>query len=188
MNVSVTVKVQGLDELLKRMDRADAITVEEHGRAMTTAVAHLQAETIGSMEDAAVENQQAMASGSIPLAPANPERVQNILQSKVTNQGTNVRGEMKSKGHKTFYLTMIENGRAAGKFPPVAKMAAWAQETLGVDDQEARREGRRLSRAIGLIGIRGNPVLEKSLNRATREILQAFDQANERIVERLAKG
>lgn len=186
MNVSVTVKVQGLDELLKRMDRADAITVEEHGRAMMTAMTHLQAETIGSMEDAAVENQQAMASGSIPLAPANPERVQNILQSKVTNQGTNVRGEMKSKGHKTFYLTMIENGRAAGKFPPVAKMTAWAEETLGMSEGDAKRYGRQLAKRIGGSGIRGTPVLEKSLNKTIPQILNAFDQANERIVERLA--
>lgn len=186
--INVTVKVQGLDELMSRMNRMDAITVEEHTRAMTSALTTLQGETIGSLEESAEQNRQAMMSESAPaLAPANPAKMQSILQSKVTNRGSAVQGEMKPKGSRTFYLTLIESGRAAGKYPKVTPLVAWAEETLGMSGDEAKMYGRQLAKRIGGSGIRGTPVLEKSLNKAIPRILNAFDQAHERIVERLAR-
>lgn len=185
--INVSVKVQGLDELMSRMNRMDAITVEEHTRAMASAVTRLQKETVASMQEAASENRQVMMSESAPaLAPANPAKVENILQSRVTNRSTWVQGTMKSKGSKTFYLTLIESGREAGRYPKVAPLVAWAEETLGMSEGDAKRYGRQLAKRIGGSGIRGTPVLEKSLNKTIPQILNAFDQANERIVERLA--
>lgn len=103
-------------------------------------------------------------------------RLQNSITHRISGGGGNLTGEA---GPSVKYGVYVERGRAPGRPPPVAAVAAWA-----------RRHGISpflVARAIGRKGVKPAPFLLPAYEKNRGRILDLFGKVADRVVE-VARG
>lgn len=190
MPMTMAVDVSKVEAKVKKLDRAPEIMTRTYTATMRDVVGMVSSALSDNLMDAAARGQSEMAGAVMgeavrPVAPANPDKITDMLQTAVAADGPDVLGKILPTDKKRFYLQMIEEGRARGGYPPSGALADWAMATLGVSEADAKRAGRALSKAIGLMGIQGSPMMRQTLDKKQAEITRAFEQAGQQIVKEL---
>jgi len=150
------------------------------------AVVHQQAtRNLGS---AASAHRSSMSSSyGTALTPVNEALTNSMLQgTTVTGNGGMPVGKVSAISQRRVYLNSIEGGRPAGKYPSYAKLAAWAENTLGLDGESAKAAGKQLAKAIGRSGIRANPTMAKSYEEVRAQVDAMASQATDQVIKDMA--
>ena len=204
--VSVGIDETDLLQQLKMLQGFDAVATEEFKGAMQHAVNIAKQVEIEDMVSLAQQNQATMrgqiGSTFTPLAPVNPRSpASNLSTTVVVNGPADVIGVVgPHTGLGQAYIKLTQEGRPAGKAPPVGPLQGWAERVLGVvpgPDKVTKRgknkgkvrhdrsAGNALAKAIRAQGIRPSPSLEKSLERMKARVETVFAETLPRIASKL---
>jgi len=155
---------------------------------MKSMVSLVQKQVVRNLGNAASEHLTAMSgSYSTALTPVNRAITDSMMQgTTVTGNGGMPVGKVSAVSRRRVYLNLIEGGRPAGKFPSYAKLASWAENTLGLDDVSAKAAGRSLAKAIGRKGIRANPTMAKSYEEVRSQVDALASKATDQVIREMA--
>ena len=140
MNIEVHLAIGGILELAKQFPD---IVREETVKRMRIAVARLEKDV--------VEKTPAGVGGAAGL--------RGSIAGQVDYFGDSVRGTVETA---VKYAEVVEVGRKAGSFPPVAPIALWAQRKLGVGADDAESVGFLIARKIFKSGTEGAHMFENA--------------------------
>jgi hypothetical protein len=158
-----TVEIQGLEEQIGLLERYDDIAEAELTHGM-------------------YESVKAIRYSARVHAPRFSGDLANSMQSRVSNVGSWLVGEVYSDAADPVYPLVMESGRRAGAaMPPPDALAGWADAVLG-DASLAFV----VARSIGRKGIKGRFFLRKAFRENEAAILGLFRLITERIAQKLA--
>lgn len=160
------VEVRGLEELAKRFAEFDKIAGAEVGTAMGSAV-------------------EAVAREARALAPHNSRFLISRITGVVKNKGGPVKTISGVVGAHTPYARVMEFG-ASPFWPNRAQLQYWVESKFGLKGAEAERVAFFVARAISRYGLKPRLYMQEGLKKARPEVLQAFEQAVQRIAKQLA--
>lgn len=165
MDIGYTIEIQGVDEVrrqAKLLANYDAIANDELTFAMNQSVMTL----VGAIK---------------PLTPIYRGALRQSIDSEVKRQGVgDIIGRVGSTLKSEEYPTVMEFGRAPGTMPPSDALERWGHLKLGIDGL-----GFVLARSIAARGIKGKHFMKRGLESSRKKIAGFFDQAKQRIVDRL---
>jgi len=161
MSQGGSIELEGLDKLLKQLEKCDREVVE-------AALAGLEA---GAMEIIADAQDNLRENGSV---------VTGLLRQsgRVTRKKDDITAGFFDTTNKTGYAEFVEYGRRAGKFPPIDEMAAWAYKKFQLKDWKlARSAGFLIARKIAQQGSEPHPFFGPAVKKNHNKILKIVRDA-----------
>ena len=165
--INYQVDTKGLEEVIKTFAGADKIVQQEFKTAMS-------------------KSTEKVASLAKKIAPVGVSgELRASINGKVTLIGSkDVEGVV---GSPLPYAIYVEMGTRP-HYPPLAPLLLWVTRKLGVaDERQAYAIAKGIQRKIGAVGTAANPFLSNAFEMAEPQIEMYFDQALDKITERLAK-
>jgi hypothetical protein len=162
--MDVSIEIKGLQELMDRFGQFDEIAVGEFRAAMGVSV-----ETVAKL--------------AREKAPRNLSYLVGSITGKVQGGGvvTQVEGVV---GAYKPYAQVMEEG-ADPHWPNMGNLHYWVVRKLGLNGVEAERATFLIARAISRRGLKGRHYMRDGLKEAEPKIKAEFEQAVERVVQKL---
>lgn len=156
MSDTGAIYVEGLDELLRKMDRLPAEVQRECFRAMQSASLDIIADAKGNLRvNGSVVTGNLRASGKV---------------QKVDDKTLDV-GFFSSDARDKGYASYVEYGRKPGKMPPPDILEAWAYKKFRLSHKEARSAAWALARSIAKKGTKARPYFEPAVESGWRKMI-----------------
>ena len=156
MSETGAIYVEGLDELIRKMDRLPAEVQRECFKAMQSASLDIIADAKGNLRiNGSVVTGNLRASG----------KVQKV-DDKTLDVGF-FSSDVKDKG----YASYVEYGRKPGKMPPPDILEAWAYKKFRLSHKEARSKAWALARSIAKKGTKARPYFEPAVESGWRKMI-----------------
>ncbi len=156
MSETGAIYVEGLDELLCKMDRLPAEVQRECFKAMQTASLDIIADAKGNLRvNGSVVTGNLRASGKV---------------QKVDDKTLDV-GFFSSDAKDKGYASYVEYGRKPGKMPPPGILEAWAYKKFRLSHNEARSAAWALARSIAKKGTKARPFFEPAVESGWRKMI-----------------
>lgn len=156
MSETGAIYVEGLDELLRKMDRLPADVQRECFKAMQTASLDIIADAKGNLRvNGSVVTGNLRASGKV---------------QKVDDKTLDV-GFFSSDARDKGYASYVEHGRKPGKMPPPDILEAWAYKKFRLSHKEARSAAWALARSIAKKGTKARPFFEPAVESGWRKMI-----------------
>lgn len=156
MSETGAIYVEGLDELLRKMDRLPADVQRECFKAMQTASLDIIADAKGNLRvNGSVVTGNLRASGKV---------------QKVDDKTLDV-GFFSSDARDKGYASYVEHGRKPGKMPPPDILEAWAYKKFRLSHKEARSAAWALARSIAKKGTKPHPFFEPAVESGWRKMI-----------------
>ena len=155
MSETGAIYVEGLDELLRKMDRLPAEAQRECFKAMQSASLDIIADAKGNLRvNGSVVTGNLRASGKV---------------QKVDDKTLDV-GFFSSDSDKG-YASYVEYGRKPGKMPPPDILEAWAYKKFRLSHKDARSAAWALARSIAKKGTKARPYFEPAVESGWRKMI-----------------
>ena len=155
MSDTGAIYVEGLDELLRKMDRLPAEAQRECFKAMQTASLDIIADAKSNLRvNGSVVTGNLRASGKV---------------QKVDDKTLDV-GFFSLDSDKG-YASYVEYGRKPGKMPPPNILEAWAYKKFRLSHKEARSMAWALARSIAKKGTKARPFFEPAVESGWRKMI-----------------
>ena len=155
MSETGAIYVEGLDELLRKMDRLPADVQRECLKAMQSASLDIIADAKGNLRvNKSVVTGNLRASGKV---------------QKVDDKTLDV-GFFSSDSEKG-YASYVEYGRKPGKMPPPDILEAWAYKKYRLSHKEARSKAWAMARSIAKKGTKARPYFEPAVESGWRKMI-----------------
>lgn len=156
MSETGAIYVEGLDELLRKMDRLPAEVQRECFKAMQTASLDIIADAKGNLRvNGSVVTDNLRASGKV---------------QKVDDKTLDV-GFFSSDARDKGYASYVEHGRKPGKMPPPDILEAWAYKKFRLSHKEARSAAWALARSIAKKGTKARPFFDPAVESGWRKMI-----------------
>lgn len=156
------LELQGLDEVLKALDRADK-------EVRSAAMKGLEEGGMNIIEDAMVNLRH---NGSVVTGFLRRSgRVQ-----KVNDTSLDV-GFFDTTNKNSGYALYVEYGRRSGKFPPLDEIVQWVKTKFSLKDKDARSVGFLVARKIAQEGSKPHPFFGPAVQKNHESILRAVRNA-----------
>ena len=156
MSDTGAIYVEGLDELLRKMDRLPAEVQRECFKAMQTASLDIIADAKTNLRvNGSVVTGNLRASGKV---------------QKVDDKTLDV-GFFSSDVEDKGYARYVEYGRKPGKMPPPDILEAWAYKKFRFSHKEARSKAWALARSIAKKGTKARPYFEPAVESGWRKMM-----------------
>lgn len=156
MSETGAIYVEGLDELLRKMDRLPAEVQRECFKAMQSASLDIIADAKGNLRvNGSVVTGNLRASGKV---------------QKVDDKTLDV-GFFSSDARDKGYASYVEHGRKPGKMPPPDILEAWAYKKFRLSHKEARSAAWALARSIAKKGTKARPYFEPAVESGWRKMI-----------------
>ena len=155
MSETGAIYVEGLDELLRKMDRLPAEVQRECFKAMQRASLDIIADAKSNLRvNGSVVTGNLRASGKV---------------QKVDDKTLDV-GFFSSDSDKG-YASYVEYGRKPGKMPPPDILEAWAYKKFRLSHKDARSAAWALARSIAKKGTKARPFFEPAVESGWRKMI-----------------
>ena len=155
MSETGAIYVEGLDELLRKMDRLPAEVQRECFKAMQTASLDIIADAKSNLRvNRSVVTGNLRASGKV---------------QKVDDKTLDV-GFFSSDSDKG-YASYVEYGRKPGKMPPPDILEAWAYKKFRLSHKDARSMAWALAHSIAKKGTKARPFFEPAVESGWRKMI-----------------
>ena len=155
MSETGAIYVEGLDELLRKMDRLPAEVQRECFRAMQSTSLDIIADAKTNLRvNGSVVTGNLRASGKV---------------QKVDDKTLDV-GFFSSDSDKG-YARYVEYGRRPGKMPPPDILEAWAYKKYRLSHKDARSMAWALARSIAKKGTKARPFFEPAVDSGWRKMI-----------------
>ena len=155
MSDTGAIYVEGLDELLRKMDRLPAEVQRECFKAMQSASLDIIADAKSNLRvNGSVVTGNLRASGKV---------------QKVDDKTLDV-GFFSLDSDKG-YASYVEYGRKPGKMPPPNILEAWAYKKFRLSHKEARSMAWALARSIAKKGTKARPFFEPAVESGWRKMI-----------------
>ena len=155
MSETGAIYVEGLDELLRKMDSLPAEVQRKCFKAMQSASLDIIADAKGNLR----------ANGSVVTGNL---RASGKVQ-KVDDKTLDV-GFFSSDSDKG-YASYVEYGRKPGKMPPPDILEAWAYKKFRLSHKDARSAAWALARSIAKKGTKARPFFEPAVESGWRKMI-----------------
>ena len=156
MSETGAIYVEGLDELLRKMDRLPAEVQRECFKAMQSASLDIIADAKGNLRaNGSVVTGNLRASGKVQKVDEKTLDV-GFFSSDVENKG---------------YARYVEYGRKPGKMPPPDILEAWAYKKFRLSHKDARSMAWALARSIAKKGTKARPFFEPAVESGWRKMI-----------------
>ena len=156
MSENGAIYVEGLDELLRKMDRLPAEVQRECFKAMQIASLDIIADAKTNLRvNGSVVTGNLRASGKV---------------QKVDDKTLDV-GFFSSDARDKGYASYVEHGRKPGKMPPPDILEAWAYKKFRLSHKEARSKAWALARSIAKKGTKARPYFEPAVESGWRKMI-----------------
>lgn len=156
MSETGAIYIEGLDELLRKMDRLPADVQRECFKAMQAASLDIIADAKGNLRiNGSVVTGNLRASGKV---------------QKVDDKTLDV-GFFSSDARDKGYASYVEHGRKPGKMPPPDILEAWAYKKFRLSHKEARSAAWALARSIAKKGTKARPFFEPAVESGWRKMI-----------------
>ena len=156
MSETGAIYIEGLDELLRKMDRLPAEVQRECFKAMQAASLDIIADAKGNLRiNGSVVTGNLRASGKV---------------QKVDDKTLDV-GFFSSDARDKGYASYVEHGRKPGKMPPPDILEAWAYKKFRLSHKEARSAAWALARSIAKKGTKARPFFEPAVESGWRKMI-----------------
>ena len=156
MSETGAIYVEGLDELLRKMDRLPAEVQRECFKAMQRASLDIIADAKGNLRvNGSVVTGNLRASGKVQKVDEKTLDV-GFFSSDVENKG---------------YARYVEYGRKPGKMPPPDILEAWAYKKFRLSHKDARSAAWALARSIAKKGTKARPYFEPAVESGWRKMI-----------------
>ena len=156
MSDTGAIYVEGLDELLRKMDRLPAEVQRECFKAMQRASLDIIADAKTNLRvNGSVVTGNLRASGKV---------------QKVDDKTLDV-GFFSSDTRDKGYASYVEYGRKPGKMPPPDILEAWAYKKFRLSHKDARSIAWALARSIAKKGTKARPFFEPAVESGWRKMI-----------------
>ena len=156
MSETGAIYVEGLDELLRKMDSLPAEVQRKCFKAMQSASLDIIADAKGNLRaNGSVVTGNLRASGKVQKVDEKTLDV-GFFSSDVENKG---------------YARYVEYGRKPGKMPPPDILEAWAYKKFRLSHKEARSAAWALARSIAKKGTKARPYFEPAVESGWRKMI-----------------
>ena len=156
MSETGAIYVEGLDELLRKMDRLPAEVQRECFKAMQSASLDIIADAKTNLRvNGSVVTGNLRASGKVQKVDDKTLDV-GFFSSDVENKG---------------YARYVEYGRKPGKMPPPDILEAWAYKKFRLSHKDARSAAWALARSIAKKGTKARPYFEPAVESGWRKMI-----------------
>ena len=156
MSETGAIYVEGLDELLRKMDRLPAEVQRKCFKAMQSASLDIIADAKGNLRaNGSVVTGNLRASGKVQKVDEKTLDV-GFFSSDVENKG---------------YARYVEYGRKPGKMPPPDILEAWAYKKFRLSHKDARSAAWALARSIAKKGTKARPYFEPAVESGWRKMI-----------------
>ena len=156
MSDTGAIYVEGLDELLRKMDRLPAEVQRKCFKAMQSASLDIIADAKGNLRaNGSVVTGNLRASGKVQKVDEKTLDV-GFFSSDVENKG---------------YARYVEYGRKPGKMPPPDILEAWAYKKFRLSHKDARSMAWALARSIAKKGTKARPYFEPAVESGWRKMI-----------------
>ena len=156
MSETGAIYVEGLDELLRKMDRLPAEVQRECFKAMQSASLDIIADAKSNLRvNGSVVTGNLRASGKVQKVDEKTLDV-GFFSSDVENKG---------------YARYVEYGRKPGKMPPPDILEAWAYKKFRLSHKDARSAAWALARSIAKKGTKARPYFEPAVESGWRKMI-----------------
>ena len=156
MSETGAIYVEGLDELLRKMDKLPAEVQRECFKAMQTASLDIIADAKTNLRvNGSVVTGNLRASGKVQKVDDKTLDV-GFFSSDVENKG---------------YARYVEYGRKPGKMPPPDILEAWAYKKFRLSHKDARSAAWALARSIAKKGTKARPYFEPAVESGWRKMI-----------------
>lgn len=155
------VRIEGLDGLEKNLSRFSGRLTESARKGLASAGMQIVADAQQNLRRNRTNNTGLLSqSGKV----------------QVTDGGDAVEAGFFSPGQQG-YAEYVENGRRAGKMPPVKMLQEWAYKKLRVGKDQARSAGYLIARKIARKGTRPQPFMRPAVERNMDAVEKAVSAA-----------
>ena len=148
MSDTGAIYVEGLDELLRKMDNLPAEVQRECLKAMQSASLDIIADAKGNLR----------ANGSVVTGNLRASGKVQKVDDKTLDVGF-FSSDVKDKG----YASYVEYGRKPGKMPPPDILEAWAYKKFRLSHKDARSMAWAMARSIAKKGTKARPYFEPAV-------------------------
>ena len=156
MSETGAIYVEGLDELLRKMDSLPAEVQRKCFKAMQSASLDIIADAKGNLRaNGSVVTGNLRASGKVQKVDEKTLDV-GFFSSDVENKG---------------YARYVEYGRKPGKMPPPDILEAWAYKKFRLSHKEARSMAWASARSIAKKGTKARPYFEPAVESGWRKMI-----------------
>lgn len=156
MSETGAIYVEGLDELLRKMDSLPAEVQRKCFKAMQSASLDIIADAKSNLRvNGSVVTGNLRASGKV---------------QKVDDKTLDV-GFFSSDARDKGYASYVEYGRKPGKMPPPDILEAWAYKKFRLSHKEARSAAWALARSIAKKGTKARPYFEPAVESGWRKMM-----------------
>lgn len=162
MAESLTLELQGIEQLQQALAQAPAVVQQELGVFLHAMVQHMRSEVIDR-------------------TPAAYGTLRASISGVVENQAG---GQLGIVSTPQPYAVPVELGTKP-HFPPVQALEDWVRQKLGLTGREGRSVAFAIARKIGQVGTKGHYMFRDAFEANTAEIERQFDQTVSRIVARI---
>ena len=156
MSETGAIYVEGLDELLRKMDRLPADVQRECFKAMQSASLDIIADAKGNLR----------ANGSVVTGNLRASGKVQKVDDKTLDVGF-FSSDVKDKG----YASYVEYGRKPGKMPPPDILEAWAYKKFRLSHKDARSMAWAMARSIAKKGTKARPYFEPAVESGWRKMI-----------------
>ena len=156
MSETGAIYVEGLDELLRKMDRLPAEVQRECFKAMQRA----------SLDIIADAKTNLRVNGSVVTGNLRASGKVQKVDDKTLDVGF-FSSDVKDKG----YASYVEYGRKPGKMPPPDILEAWAYKKFRLSHKDARSAAWALARSIAKKGTKARPYFEPAVESGWRKMI-----------------
>lgn len=162
MNEGGSIELEGVDKLLKALEKCDRDVVEAAMEGIEAGALDLIADAKDNLrENGSVVTGLLRASGHVTRKK--DDITAGFFDTLNLNEG---------------YAAYVEYGRRAGKFPPLTYMAAWAYKKFHMHDwNEAWRAGFLIARKIAAEGTQPHPFFGPAVKKNHNKIVKAVRDA-----------
>ena len=155
MSETGAIYVEGLDELLRKMDKLPAEVQRECFKAMQTASLDIIADAKGNLR----------ANGSVVTGNLRASGKVQKVDEKTLDVG------FFSSDSEKGYASYVEYGRKPGKMPPPDILEAWAYKKFRLSHKDARSAAWALARSIAKKGTKARPYFEPAVESGWRKMI-----------------
>lgn len=156
MSETGAIYVEGLDELLRKMDNLPAEVQRECLMAMQSASLDIIADAKGNLRvNGSVVTGNLRASGKV---------------QKVDDKTIDV-GFFSSDARDKGYASYVEHGRKPGKMPPPDILEAWAYKKFRLSHKDARSMAWAMARSIAKKGTKARPYFVPAVESGWRKMM-----------------
>lgn len=156
MSETGAIYVEGLDELIRKMDNLPAEVQRKCFKAMQSASLDIIADAKGNLRvNGSVVTGNLRASGKV---------------QKVDDKTLDV-GFFSSDARDKGYASYVEYGRKPGKMPPPDILEAWAYKKFRLSHKDARSMAWAMARSIAKKGTKARPYFEPAVESGWRKMI-----------------